>query len=322
MGDQVPDCDDPQRLVNFFRAIQHLNEQDLILAYHDRSDGGLWATLCEMAFTARVGLEIELNELGEDPIAVLFNEELGAVLQIESKNWDAVLALFKRYGLSQDVYQIAKLNTRAEMLVHHQDQLLSLSLYDLQEAWSDFSNHIHGLRDNPETVQQAIEAVANSKDTGLFWGPVRSTSLDQREQVIKSIDSKRVAILREQGVNGQVEMAAAFRLAGFEAIDVHMQDLMDGRVKLDDFIGLAACGGFSYGDVLGAGVGWAHSILYHDTLRDMFSRFFARPDTFTLGICNGCQMLAQLKEIIPRGTTLVTFLAQYLWAVRSAGGDG
>jgi phosphoribosylformylglycinamidine synthase len=294
MGDVAPDCDDPQRLVNFFRAIQHLNEQGFISAYHDRSDGGLWATLCEMAFAARCGLDVDISSLGDNPISALFNEELGAVIQIKSEDLDAVQDVLKRFGLNEYAHSIATINARDNIIVNHGDNTWVMNRADLQEAWSECSRRIQEGRDNPDCTKQAFEKIRDPKNTGLF-AQVRHC---ERSEAIHS-SSFKVAILREQGVNGHIEMAAAFTLAGFEAVDVHMQDLIEGRIILDQFNGLVACGGFSYGDVLGAGVGWAHTILFHEDLKAQFTRFFARPDTFALGICNGCQMLAQLKDIIP-----------------------
>lgn len=292
LGDTTPDCEDPAALKQFFENMQTLNASGLIKAYHDRSDGGLWATLCEMAFASRCGLEIDISALGPDPVATLFNEELGAVIQILSADRETVLA-----QLNQQAYPIGKVIPRDNILVHHEQNTWVMNRADLQEAWSDCSYRIQTLRDNPETAQQAFDKIRDMNNTGLFFEGTYvkslSTSPFQKGEMLK------VAILREQGVNGHVEMAAAFALAGHEAIDVHMQDLLDGTVNLKDFNGLIACGGFSYGDVLGAGIGWAHTILFNDKLKQQFTDFFARPETFSLGICNGCQMLAMLKDIIP-----------------------
>jgi phosphoribosylformylglycinamidine synthase len=312
IGDQTPDCEDPQVLINFFRAIQHLNQQNFILAYHDRSDGGLLASLCEMAFASRCGLDIDISALGDNPISALFNEELGAVVQIDSNHREAVESVLKRFGLLDHSHRIGTVKTRDNISIHHQDNTWVMNRADLQEAWSDCSRRVQEGRDNPECTKQAFEKIRDASNTGLFASlrggtPTKQSSTDldcfaplgmtvkTRNDVLKP----RIAILREQGVNGHVEMAAAFTLAGFEAVDVHMQDLIDKKVKLQDFKGLVACGGFSYGDVLGAGVGWAHTILFNEDLKAQFTAFFKRPDTFTLGICNGCQMLAQLKDIIP-----------------------
>lgn len=299
IGDETPDCDDPQRLINFFRAIQHLNQQGFILAYHDRSDGGLWATLCEMAFAARCGLNIELSTLGDHPMSALFNEELGAVLQIDSQNREAVESVLKRFGLLECSHRIGTVQTRETILIHHQENTWVMNRADLQEAWSDCSRRVQEGRDNLDCTKQAFEKIRDEKNTGLFAVIKTPSAHSLEKRGDRSVRVPRIAILREQGVNGHVEMAAAFTLAGFEAVDVHMQDLIDKRIKLDDFKGLVACGGFSYGDVLGAGVGWAHTILFHEDLKAQFTAFFKRPDTFALGICNGCQMLAQLKDIIP-----------------------
>jgi phosphoribosylformylglycinamidine synthase len=294
LGNNCPDCEDPKILVQFFKAMQALHEAELVLAYHDRSDGGLWATLCEMAFAARCGFEIDLSPLGADPIAILFNEELGVVLQIQHSEREAVLAVLAAQGLADDLYTLGRSCPEQQLRITHETRSWSFERGTLQEIWSTTSTAIQRLRDNPDTAQEAFERISDRTNTGLF---VEAGDFPQAK--VRSIPAPRVAILREQGVNGQVEMAAAFTLAGFEAIDVHMQDLLDERYSLESFVGLAICGGFSYGDVLGAGVGWAHTILFNDRLKSQFSAFFARPDTFTLGICNGCQMLSVLKDIIP-----------------------
>ncbi|BCX81347.1 phosphoribosylformylglycinamidine synthase [Methylomarinovum caldicuralii] len=294
----VPDLDDPACLRAFFIAIQALNRQGLLLAYHDRSDGGLLACLCEMAFAGRCGLDVDLTSLGDDPLAILFNEELGAMIQVRSTHLDAVRKILAAHGLADHCHPLGSPNLEGWMRFRHQDRtLLEESRCDLHQAWAETSYRMQALRDNPQCARQEFENLADDQDPGL---QVR-LSFDPAEDICAPFVHTRrpkVAILREQGVNGHVEMAAAFERAGFEAVDVHMSDILGGR-GLDEFSGLAACGGFSYGDVLGAGSGWAASILFNSRARDTFRKFFEREETFSLGVCNGCQMLSQLKELIP-----------------------
>jgi phosphoribosylformylglycinamidine synthase len=298
MGEITPDCDDPKVLVHFFKAMQRLLDNHQVLAYHDRSDGGLWACLAEMAFASRCGLNLDISALGADPVAILFNEELGAVIQIQKSLRSAVLSVFADLGLADSIYPLGSAENSDQLLIKHDLLQWKLDRNLLHEAWSSTSYRIQAARDNPVTAAAAFAKISDKENTGLF-----STFDFENPRPPKAPEQgtpkPRVAILREQGVNGHVEMAAAFTLAGFEAIDVHMQDLFDETHHLKDFSGLVACGGFSYGDVLGAGVGWAHTILFNDRLKAQFTAFFARPDTFTLGICNGCQMLSLLKDIIP-----------------------
>lgn len=294
LGAEAPDLDQAEDLKNFFLTVQALNAEDKILAYHDRSDGGLLATLCEMAFTSRCGLQIELNSLNAYPYALLFNEELGAVLQVRRRDMDAVLERFREHDLS--IHFIGHALQGEELVFTYQDEeILNLDRVRAHQAWHETSLHIQSLRDNPQCAQQEHEALRKINDPGL--------QLDVPFEIFPApaIQSAkpRMAILREQGVNGQIEMAAAFAKAGFESVDVHMSDIREGRVSLADFQGMVACGGFSYGDVLGAGGGWAKSILHNSRARDEFSAFFHRPDSFALGVCNGCQMMAQLHQLIP-----------------------
>ena len=298
IGEQGPDLDRAELLRRFFDAIQDLNDQELLLAYHDRSDGGLFATLCEMAFAGRTGLDIDLAGLSVDDAAVLFNEELGAVVQVLHSDADDVLILLERCGLGHCSQVIGTLRDDGRIVIRHADrEILGETRAQLQQYWSEVTREMQALRDNPACAAEEYARIA-IPDPGLS---VR-LSFDTREDIsapyLETV-RPRVAILREQGVNGQVEMAAAFHKAGFECVDVHMSDLLAGRVGLDRFQGLAACGGFSYGDVLGAGEGWAKSILFNPRARDQFQAFFERGDTFTLGVCNGCQMLSNLKELIP-----------------------
>ena len=300
IGDIVPDVEDAKSLSGFFIAIQQLLETEQILAYHDRSDGGLFATLCEMAFAGHCGFDVELNALGGDALSVLFSEELGAVLQIARERRAAVFDVFKRNGLDEFVRVIGEVKTGAALQFNWNGKaVLQGDRVQYQRTWTETSYRIQALRDNPECAQQEFDALLDADDPGLS---VKLT-YDQNDNIsapfIASGARPRVAILREQGVNGQVEMAAAFDRAGFEAVDVHMSDILSGRIALDAFKGFAACGGFSYGDVLGAGEGWAKTILFNTRARDQFEAFFHRADTFSLGICNGCQMMSNLKSLIP-----------------------
>lgn len=307
LGDCVPDVDDAKRLKAFFESIQTLNNQQKLLAYHDRSDGGLLAVAAEMLFAGR--LEVNLN-LSGDVLSELFNEELGAVVQVKAEDTQDVKTLLAHNGLVDCVFDIGTVGT-------HENQRLNISksgeiIYsetraNLQKTWSELSYRMQALRDNPACAKQEFEQIADDSDRGLH----ALLTFDVREDFAApflNLSRPKVAILREQGVNGHVEMAAAFNRAGFTSIDVHMSDIIHGRVSLQDFKGLVACGGFSYGDVLGAGGGWAKSILFNPKARDEFAAFFAREDTFSLGVCNGCQMLSGLKEIIPNAQHWARFV--------------
>jgi phosphoribosylformylglycinamidine synthase len=300
VGTVPPDVDDDALLKGLFGAIQALNSGNLLLAYHDRSDGGLLACVCEMAFAGHVGVTLELSGCGDDPVATLFAEELGAVVQVRAAERAAVLAVLNDHGLGDVVHVVGQLNTddRVEVSAFG-TTLLSETRIDLQRAWSETTFRMQSLRDNPACAQQEFDALLDASDRGISPVVCFDAQQDVAAPFIASGIRPRMAILREQGVNGQIEMAAAFHKAGFDAVDVHMSDLLSGRMKLADFQGLVACGGFSYGDVLGAGQGWAKSVLFHGELRDGFSAFFERSDSFALGVCNGCQMLSTLKEIIP-----------------------
>ncbi|WJW76207.1 phosphoribosylformylglycinamidine synthase [Thiohalobacter sp. IOR34] len=300
VGHQPPDLDDPQALKAFFAAIQDLNRAGLLLACHDRSDGGLFATLCEMAFAAHCGLDITLDDLGEDPLAALFSEELGAVVQVRHCDTDTVLETLREAGLGHASHVIGTLADDDHVQFSFDARpLLRESRVELQRAWSETSYRMQALRDNPDCARQEFDTLLETDDPGLNVSLGFDIDEDPAAPFIKRGIRPPVAILREQGVNGQLEMAAAFHRAGFEAVDVHMSDLLSGEVSLDGFKGLVACGGFSYGDVLGAGLGWAKSILYHARTRDAFEAFFERDDSFALGVCNGCQMLSGLKDLIP-----------------------
>jgi phosphoribosylformylglycinamidine synthase len=296
LGQTAPTLDNATDLVHFFDGIQAMNREGLLLAYHDRSDGGLWSTLCEMGFAGRTGLNIDIHALGSDPIRALFAEELGAVVQVRTADRARFTAALKAHHLSDLSHCIGHPSNDERVQVSQGDTLLlAQPLLDLYAHWIETSHHIQSVRDNPACADEERASNLNAANTGL----TAQLTYNPNETLTSFTDRPRMAILREQGVNGQVEMAAAFDRAGFEAIDVHMSDLRSGRVSLTDFTGLVACGGFSYGDVLGAGGGWAKSILFSETLRAEFKAFFHRPDTFALGVCNGCQMLSQLKDLIP-----------------------
>jgi phosphoribosylformylglycinamidine synthase len=322
-GNVAPDVDDAQKLKHFFTAIQQLNRDGLLLAYHDRSDGGLFAAVCEMMFAGHTGVSLNLdalcydgmladvdeNEIQPDLIkgrfndkifGALFNEELGAVVQIKRSERGRVMATLRELGLSAEASIVGTLNPSDELkLIRSTKSLLAEKRVDLQRAWSDTTYQMQKLRDNPDCAQQEYDRILDPRDTGLF----SKLSFDLHDNIaapyIATGKRPRIAILREQGVNGQLEMAAAFDRAGFAAHDVHMSDIIAGRVLLKDFQAFAACGGFSYGDVLGAGEGWAKSILFNPRARDEFEAFFKRKDSFALGVCNGCQMMSNLKTIIP-----------------------
>ncbi len=300
IGRTPPDLDNAALLRGFFSAIQELNAAGLLLAYHDRSDGGLLVSICEMAFAGHAGVSLCLDNPGFDAATQLFSEELGAVLQMRREDTAAVLAVLKKHRLDAVARVIGTLNRddRVEIEVNGQS-VLSETRVDLQRAWSETTLQMQALRDNPACAQQEFDGLLDTDDEGVRPLVTFDMNEDVAAPMIATGVRPALAILREQGVNGQVEMAAAFDRAGFDAVDVHMSDLLSGRVSLDAFKGMVACGGFSYGDVLGAGQGWAKSVLFHAQLRDMFAAFFARQDSFSLGVCNGCQMLSTLRELIP-----------------------
>jgi phosphoribosylformylglycinamidine synthase len=323
VGDSAPDLHDPAKLKSFFKAVQELNADGRILAYHDRSDGGLFATLCEMAFAARAGVTVYLDNLALDPaqldvdgnerltdvlagslservLGVLFNEELGAVLQVRRADRDAVMLKLRASGLSRESHVIGHPNDAGEVrFVVNGKPIFAEKRPALHRAWSQVTHEIQRMRDNPVCADQEYERLLDEADPGMSAALTFDPAHDIAAPFIAKGARPKVAILREQGVNGQMEMAAAFDRAGFTAVDVHMSDILSGRVTLEAFKGFAACGGFSYGDVLGAGEGWAKSILFNPRARGEFERFFAREDSFALGACNGCQMMSNLKEIIP-----------------------
>ncbi len=297
IGDIAPDVDNPEQLKAFFAAIQQWNAGNKILAYHDRSDGGLFVTLCEMAFAGHCGLDIDLGNLQGDIASILFNEELGAVIQVPADNAKAVAFAIQLSNIPARI--LGSPTTDGNIRIRHAGKtVFTDSRINLYRMWSETTFHMQSLRDNPACAQQEYDRILNKADIGLH----AHTTFDINENVAAPYLSSarpRMAILREQGVNGQVEMAAAFDRAGFATFDVHMSDVISCRVSLKDFVGLVACGGFSYGDVLGAGEGWAKSILFNARANDEFSAFFNRPDSFALGVCNGCQMMSNLHSIIP-----------------------
>ena len=298
-GGETPDLEEPAHLIGFFATMRELVREGLVLAYHDRSDGGLFATVCEMAFAGRRGLDVSIAA-GRDPLAALFAEEPGAVLQIRGDDCAAVVTRFESAGLGNLLVRLGDVVDGDRIRIEQAGaELVNFERFDLHRIWSTVSYRMQALRDNPATAEQAFAAVLDTDDPGL--SPLLTFPADENPAApyISKGTRPGVAILREQGVNSHVEMAAAFDRAGFTPVDVHMTDILEGRRSLAEFTGLVACGGFSYGDVLGAGGGWAKSILFNASARDQFAAFFERPDSFALGVCNGCQMLAALREIVP-----------------------
>jgi phosphoribosylformylglycinamidine synthase len=300
LGNVAPDVDSPPILKGFFLAIQQLVNEKRLLAYHDRSDGGLFTSVVEMAFAGKTGVNIHLDSLNGSAIELLFNEELGAVVQISAAHKEQVLSVFAKYEIQHLVHNIGSINN-TDQIVFQQNgaTILENSRVFYRQMWAQTTLHMQKLRDNPSCAEQEHTAKADVKDPGLHAKLSFDVTQDVAAPYILKGVIPRIAILREQGVNSHVEMAAAFDRAGFNAIDVHMSDLLSGRQSLDTFKGLVACGGFSYGDVLGAGEGWAKSILFNNKVRDQFAEFFVRQDSFSLGVCNGCQMMSNLKSLIP-----------------------
>jgi phosphoribosylformylglycinamidine synthase len=337
VGDVAPDVDDAKKLKSFFDLIQRMNSEGKLLAYHDRSDGGMLAVLCEMSFASHIGLDIRVDECKGDDLGILFNEELGALVQVRRADLADIFVQCDEAGLS-NVHEVARLNTSGNInITRGKATLFSENAITLRRIWSETTYQIQKLRDNPECAQQEFDRTLDAKDPGLHVhltydlnenfphpqslsrgaredNPLSGANgvepspagrgqgegtLNPKSSILIASSRPKMAILREQGVNGHVEMAAAFDRAGFAAVDVHMSDIISGRIALQDFKGVVACGGFSYGDVLGAGEGWAKSILFNPRARDEFEAFFNRNDTFALGVCNGCQMMSNLHEIIP-----------------------
>lgn len=298
LGASVPDIEAAD-LKAFFDLVQEYLQAGKLLAYHDRSDGGLLVTLAEMAFAGHCGLEIDLQTLSGDDIARLFNEEAGAVLQLSTRDREAFLAGAANAGLGDCTHVIGSARPGESLVLRDGDrEVLSVKRPDVQRLWARTSYEMQALRDNPDCALEEFERIG-AEGAGLS----ASLSFDPAEDIaapyINTGARPRIAVLREQGVNGHVEMAAAFHRAGFAPFDVHMSDILSGRQQLADFKGLVACGGFSYGDVLGAGEGWAKSIRFNEAVREQFAGFFHRDDSFTLGVCNGCQMVSTLKDLIP-----------------------
>ncbi|MGL4720734.1 MAG: phosphoribosylformylglycinamidine synthase, partial [Kluyvera intermedia] len=300
LGDKPADVRDVAQLKGFYDAIQALVAARKLLAYHDRSDGGLLVTLAEMAFAGHCGVEADIATLGDDRLAALFTEELGAVIQVRAADREAVEAILAANGLADCVHYLgqAVAGDRFTLTANGQP-VFSESRSQLRMWWAETTWQMQRLRDNPECADQEHNAKANDNDPGLNVKLTFDIDADIAAPYIATGARPKVAVLREQGVNSHVEMAAAFHRAGFDAIDVHMSDLLAGRLGLDAFDALVACGGFSYGDVLGAGEGWAKSILFNNRVRDEFATFFHRPQTLALGVCNGCQMMSNLRELIP-----------------------
>jgi phosphoribosylformylglycinamidine synthase len=317
IGNEAPDVHDADLVKDYFDAVSQLHEQDIVLAYHDRSDGGLLATVAEMMFAGRCGADISLDGIADsesDILETLFNEELGAVFQIRKGDETKFTSCFATCGPPRGLiwkFGYVRPTSKQSLIIRYDSKVLvDLDRAEMQKWWSTTSYEMQKLRDNPDCAESEFAAISDTTDPGLTYN-LRFDPADIGLGVVTSLrgllNRPRVAILREQGVNGHAEMAFAFRAAGFDVVDVHMSDILGGY-SLDGFRGLAACGGFSYGDVLGAGQGWAKSILMHSSARKTFETFFRRPDTFTLGVCNGCQMLTRLKELIPGAESWPTFV--------------
>ncbi|MEZ9519015.1 phosphoribosylformylglycinamidine synthase [Vibrio splendidus] len=306
LGDKPADVDNAAQLKGFYEGVQALVANDQVVAYHDKGDGGLFVTLAEMAFAGHCGVNTDIaallsaSENSEDTLAALFNEELGAVIQVRNDDLDAVLSTLAANGLEACSHVIGSVEASDEVVIKSgADVVIQRNRTELRTIWAETTHKMQGLRDNPICADQEHEAKKDNSDPGLNV----SLSFDVNEDIaapyINTGAKPKMAILREQGVNSHVEMAAAFDRAGFEATDIHMSDILTGQAVLEEYNGLVACGGFSYGDVLGAGEGWAKSVLFNDSTRDQFENFFKREDTFSLGVCNGCQMLSNLRELIP-----------------------
>lgn len=320
LGNEAPDVRDTRLVVDYFDALSQLHEEDVVLAYHDRSDGGLLTTVAEMMFAGRCGVDISIDELAKDfttseALEALFSEELGAVFQIRKSDERKFRRCFATCGpppgLLKKIGYVRPTSKPSLIVRHGASTLIDLDRAQMQQWWSTTSYEMQKLRDNPASAEAEFASLLDPKDPGISY-KLKFEPADAGMPALTTLKSlvtqrPRVAILREQGVNGHAEMAFAFRAAGFDAVDIHMTDILSG-FSLDGFRGLAACGGFSYGDVLGAGQGWAKSILMHENARRTFETFFRRSDTFTLGVCNGCQMLSRLKELIPGAEHWPTFV--------------
>jgi phosphoribosylformylglycinamidine synthase len=306
VGGETADLDDADSLKSFFAAIQELNDRGMLLAYHDRSDGGLFATVAEMMFASRLGVTLTLDGSKQQLLEQLFAEEAGAIIQVAKNKLTQVQMVLDRTGAKATA--IGRVEQGAALKVRSgRETVLRLERAQMEREWSEMSYRIQALRDNPATALEEFDRILDDKDPGLNV----ALSFDVNDDIarpLRGVAGPKIAILREQGVNSQYEMAAAFIRAGFTAVDVHMSDLLSGNDNLANYQGLVACGGFSFGDVLGAGGGWAKSVLYHSRTRDQFAEFFTRSDTFALGVCNGCQMLSHLRELIPGTDSWPRFL--------------
>lgn len=305
VGNVAPTVHSNKIFKSFLQSMVVLHKNFNVLAYHDRSEGGLFTTIAEMCFTSRKGVELNLS--GEEGALVdLFNEELGAVFQIETSKYDEFVQIFGTNGIDASYISIIGKPTATQSLTitYNNEKILERSRSELQQLWSNTSYHIQSLRDNPVTSKQEYDAIVDDKDPGISY----QLSYNVADKLDIDFSQKpKVAILREQGVNSQQEMSWSFQQAGFDTYDVHMSDILTGKVTLDDFVGLAACGGFSYGDVLGAGAGWAKSVLFNDKARNEFKKFFERDNTFAFGACNGCQFFSRIQELIPGTDNWPTF---------------
>jgi phosphoribosylformylglycinamidine synthase len=312
LGDEAPDVRDTDAIIDYFDAVGQLHKSGIVLAYHDVSDGGLITTIAEMMFAGRCGAEIMIDGVSKSSstahvLEALFSEELGAVFQVRKSDEQNFMRCFATSGppkgMVRKIGRIPEVTKQELSIRYSQKSILHIGRAEMQQHWAQTSYKMQRIRDDPECADAEFQGILDSRDPGLHY----DLTFDPKENILpftSSITSAftkppRVAILREQGVNGHAEMAFAFKAAGFDSIDVHMTDIINGRVSLTTFVGIAACGGFSYGDVLGAGQGWAKSILMHKEAREQFQSFFARSDTFALGVCNGCQMLTRIAELIP-----------------------
>lgn len=300
LGSKPANLDNPIRLKGLFDAVQFLNSKNMILAYHDISDGGLFVTVAEMCFAGHTGVTVRMDELGQNDLGVLFAEEPGAVIQVPAELEEQVLNILSGHGLSNCSFVIGTLRDDDRIVFTREGQdVINKTRTHFRTAWAETTYHMQSLRDNPACAKSEYDAKFDEKDPGLFADLTFDTKEDIAAPYIVGSTAPKIAILREEGVNSQGEMAAAFDRAGFNCVDVHMTDILSGKVSLKDFKGFAACGGFSYGDVLGAGEGWAKSILFNSRASEEFGNFFNRKDTFALGVCNGCQMMSTLRDLIP-----------------------
>ncbi|HPF25782.1 MAG: phosphoribosylformylglycinamidine synthase [Steroidobacteraceae bacterium] len=300
LGGETPDVVEARSLVQLTAVLAELrHDGSPLLAYHDRSDGGVLTTLVEMAFAGHCGLDVRLPCKEKGAAAALFNEELGVILQVATADLDAVLAVFAQHGLERQVHVLGSATRELRVRIAVDDFQLDESWSDLRRAWSETSFRMRALRDDPDCAAEEFATACDANERGLCGALTFDPDEALAAAFVTSAARPRVAVLREQGVNSQVEMAAVLERAGFEPHDVHMSDILAGRRTLEDYTGLIACGGFSFGDVLGAGEGWAKSILFNPRAREQFGEFFARGDSFALGVCNGCQMFAALAELIP-----------------------